>query len=1061
MDYELRSLLERHGVPQHFRNKLVHESVGITSLAQFAKAAIDEKDMVEFVRDELGITPRGDRANFLLAWEEARRIRKLEADKEIELSPKTSAITEETVEFPPKKEDVYATKTSEADSDTTCAGSSVNAVKALKDVKAEVAIPLTPVPPPGKPRPPSPKKEIAVHSDVGLGYGASSIATDNGTSSSGQEHQSHSRNRTSTSLDGTLQGFHSGPETADQGRSSGDGKGQGLSFEKQDKGRRNIKSRNAKPEQEQSANPEGVVLDIIDGFRWAASIGRVPESDNKQIEVEFNIDHKLFEVGGMGGRVVSKVSAESKEAFLVTDEAIDTAIPIQAGWRVVACNGKCDSGPGVLQEARAAQEAGNQVTITFEFPCMLDESVAKRLLDTSTARLKLQKLSNKSLDKSYLENPDFQRLLVEGGAVRETQVLLGEKDAVEVQKVNNAFTACKKGDVEFLTKVTRDPKFPLDGFSERDGSGNVMLHHAADLQCVQLLLEVEPGVRGLLNSDGQSPLHTFVLRNPKDTKATPKMFHEKLADLFRLDCRGVSAAMRKQSAAQEEMLKLVPPWSAFRAALEKSRYLEIHSELKALNATWEVPWRFALPFHLFGENAVWEGGQHTKISTERLKVLWKTLRRTFAEAEAKKYGATDLLRELLLASKGPCVLGNVSKNREPFDPREPYRKTLFVAISRLRNKVKAHLNQMFEEKTVGPAGDWLKAQEDFVAEDIQHDSLLADAGLNPKELWSKGIRFRISEPEWVAKSFRLDHIYKDLQEVGMVGALRSQDGVHDLLEMAKSSIEDPKIRIDEQDCFVARWFGAWLRGCCQKRQTDIARAIQQLVGLPEDSGSKRFFAREAAKEFPRICEKTCEIFQKFLEKMNSESRTLDITDSSAKRLLRWSAGFITDINGCTYVAQSVEDLQRVATKILADCCNVDGSGPKLRQVKNGFHKDKSSPSGYRDMKFLVEDGDMLVEVQLLLDFMYLEKELMHVPYEFFRGSFDWPHLWQVNDSLKSKGDSDDALGTDKSDSEHIDDSGDSFKSDFEQIDDADDSDDSRSTNKSFGDNLSSHVAVAI
>merc|ERR1719223_1101503 len=102
--------------------------------------------------------------------------------------------------------------------------------------------------------------------------------------------------------------------------------------------------------------------------------------------------------------------------------------------------------------------------------------------------------------------------MVDASAVFEVETLLGLKSGHVMQLSRELFVAAKRGDAQGLRDLLKHQDCSADLLLQRDGGGNVVLHHAANLECAALLVEAEPRAKQVLNARGHSPVHTYVLR---------------------------------------------------------------------------------------------------------------------------------------------------------------------------------------------------------------------------------------------------------------------------------------------------------------------------------------------------------------------------------------------------------------------------------------------------------------------------------------------------------------------------------------------------------------------
>eukprot|EP00746_Dinoflagellata_sp_MGD_P066942 gnl/MRDRNA2_/MRDRNA2_27666_c0_seq1.p1 gnl/MRDRNA2_/MRDRNA2_27666_c0~~gnl/MRDRNA2_/MRDRNA2_27666_c0_seq1.p1 ORF type:complete len:1022 (+),score=266.46 gnl/MRDRNA2_/MRDRNA2_27666_c0_seq1:47-3112(+) len=717
------------------------------------------------------------------------------------------------------------------------------------------------------------------------------------------------------------------------------------------------------------------------------------------VEMQFPPGHKLFKVGGKAGDIVVKaMGGQDSKALVLCDVAEDIYLGIQQGWKIVSCDGIKLPGPEAMRCASLSHQAGRICSIGFEVDEHTMQVLGREILKQTKARLDLNEaLGNRSLEQlgdltsqekhAFLQKSNIASLMVAACDVFQLQALLGVKSGKELQAGRDLFSAAQHGDLAALRRLADDPEVDC---LQRDSYGNLPLHHVASLECAQFLVEQEPKSIGIKNKLGQTPMQAYVIRRPQQSEASAllKTFRESVDQFLLFDEQGVSAAMRTGGLTRTGIAAMLPCWADIQAALAKEDITEILPALERLS----IHWQEVIAFHCFGEPIIWQDGFHTELSEAHLKEVWKTLKMVFVEArEEKQKHAPDILRKLLQATRGPFS--------NHFDPRLPYREELMFAAWRLQETSATALHGIYEGLT-GEAAEWAKNAEDVLTEEVKQDEFLTKVCIEPEKLWGKGLHFGVTPPSWLAEP-DLTQVMADLRQVGMVGAFDGHSDVYEMLQLADNQFQQHGLSasfiISEQDCVIARWFAAWLRGVCQQHQDSVARAVQELLGSAVVPG-ENFFSRTEAKGFKRICERLQEIFQEFLEMLKEVPTDVNVATMDFKMLMQQAAAFITDINGCTFIASTIDDAQAAFSRLT-------NSKAKLQRTKNGFLGSRNSASGYRDMKLFVElpgEHRLLVEVQIILRSYFNEKHFMHLPYELFRGSLDWSHLSSLIGKYKDK-----------------------------------------------------------
>eukprot|EP00746_Dinoflagellata_sp_MGD_P001265 gnl/MRDRNA2_/MRDRNA2_102381_c0_seq1.p1 gnl/MRDRNA2_/MRDRNA2_102381_c0~~gnl/MRDRNA2_/MRDRNA2_102381_c0_seq1.p1 ORF type:complete len:877 (+),score=177.29 gnl/MRDRNA2_/MRDRNA2_102381_c0_seq1:76-2631(+) len=806
--------------------------------------------------------------------------------------------------------------------------------------------------------------------------------------------------------------------------------------------------------------------------RPSSSANRPPSSQSQRthiIELGFSPQHPLFEVGGRSGSVITKLKQPDLKyhqgnnrtdlAIWEIDEASDVQIQVQTGWKIIACNGVVGDGPASMKEAEKAKKKGLWSVIAFEIPEMCARDLGYRRVRTSTEQFELKrKLGNKSLGqmgelsesekKDYLRSASVLTSIVDSSAVFETEVLLGQKKGSSMERIREMFTAAKRGDAKFLEKTLQewreqDPETLAKALLQRDGGGNVILHHAANQACAKLLAEAEPSALSIKNKAKQTPLHTYLGRVPEATESPWKDLQENISQYFCLDAKGLSAAMQTEGAAREKMKTLVAPWSDFMAALTKD-VREMPSALQTLEDWWGVPWGDGLAFHLFGETQVWKKGQHTKLSRQRLGIFWQGMERAFEGCRLRYDGAEPgpvekLTRMLLAASRGP--------NHTSLDPRGPYRQALLAATEQLEAKSAEVMATVCKMEQSAHPEDYAKLQaigSYFPGkETVATDSIWQQLGLEPE------LRHDLQTPSWVS-NHDLEGIFKDLSAIGALGEATKEDAAYDLLQLVYADVDDDAVvQLDKMELNITRWHAAWLRGIFQGHLNPVSQAIQSAcfpskqspeptgfscgklceklvdlltnrtrvkeIDLQTDSDlPEKFCSRHEAKSFMRICAKLVDVLKKWggrLKECSAETGKPEL----AKDFLMTSSNLVLDILGTTFIADSPAELVEVYERLtgIKKDGKQSGSAPEIMGVPgafNGFASDVKAKGGYRDIKLWVEvqcgqphwipnydvgfgvQQTLLVETQLLLRGLFEEKHWSHLAYELRRGSFDWGHM---------------------------------------------------------------------
>jgi len=344
-----------------------------------------------------------------------------------------------------------------------------------------------------------------------------------------------------------------------------------------------------------------------------------------------------------------------------------------------------------------------------------------------------------------------------------------------------------------------------------------------------------------------------------------------------------------------------------------------------------------------------------------------------------------VLRDLVEASKGPTC--------SPFDPREPYRDSLVRAAFKLQASFNTDFDKLYRGLN-GESSDWLRTLEDSFGDDIEKDSFFVQTGFPPCRLRGEGLRFRVELPQWLTNHDLLQ-VYHDLEKVGCVGAFESRDGVYEMLHLADGQQQGAVI--NEDDCFLARWFAAWLRGLCQGRQAEVAFTMKAVLA-PGPGQEQNFMPRTEAKSFIRTCEEVADTFVVLLDHFRQDRSCRD--KSCIDRIFRQAAAFVANINGCIYVAETGTNLHAA---VLAIQNAAEAGKFKIMRMKNGFVNHAATEAGYRELTIWLELAEhLLVEVQLHLKVFFDGWHFLQLPVDFCKCLLDWPHLAFLIRSLQQQ-----------------------------------------------------------
>jgi len=275
------------------------------------------------------------------------------------------------------------------------------------------------------------------------------------------------------------------------------------------------------------------------------------------VDLRVHPGHRGFVVGGRRASIVVKVIGSQDSRVLVeTDQALDARILIKQGWKALACDGIRSQGDEVLRAAGLARREGRDCLISFEVDADTVRHLGWRIIRKQLARRELtETFGNRSLEQldelsrtekaHNLRSLRVQWHVGDASAVLEVEVLLNRKSGKAMQLSNDIFVAAKRGDYKTVVGMVEHTGFSADIFLQRDGGGNVVLHHAATLPIAKFLAEHEPSAKTILNAQGQVPLLTYLRRCPEESDVLESLAVSD-SDVLLQDINGMSAAMIAQ-----------------------------------------------------------------------------------------------------------------------------------------------------------------------------------------------------------------------------------------------------------------------------------------------------------------------------------------------------------------------------------------------------------------------------------------------------------------------------------------------------------------------------------
>lgn len=746
------------------------------------------------------------------------------------------------------------------------------------------------------------------------------------------------------------------------------------------------------------------------------------EQEPPQIIATMPPEHPGFKLGGPDKcTVMEDLSTDLEVNIEISDGVsggVERKLPVQNGWRARKYRGLDLDGEPV--EETEPEKIMERMSETRVKPCQVtfevDLNELEKSFQMSEAERKQQQAqqeltktigSAEAISESAPEeiqemakDATVQKLVVGAKAVQHAQVLIGhasftaKKTAALMRDIQEAV---KINDVEAVTEmlVEAKRKGKLETvLSQRDCTGNIPIHHTKSPEMFQLLQDHNwEGMdqSKVTNDEGETGIQRQIkYSDPQIRKRSIEMMaRETPYELFKLEpsnnvCIAMTNCEEVRNLAVRVPWRPIPTWEDVVAALN-SDTTDMLRQLELLipgDDSCKDGWKGLLSFHVFGEPEIWKKGVHTDTSKTRLGLkgpVWAALERCLQEVLDRKKGADRVVRELLSATRGP--------RHKLLDPRKPYRSRLLAFAERLDRKSGGRFDVISSAQSRQELVDII-AVESFMNQ--------SEAGLPAKLGLSRKMhtRFNLKEPDWVSASENdLAAMAKDLEEVGMIGdgALGKQDAAYDMLKIANGRISEDEsvVKMEDQDVLCMKWYAAWLRGICNinlPKINDVLRTAGGDVALKPGA----FLSRSQAKGIDRIYEKLSEFILAAQKEMEKSADAQDEKNQIHTRLfLRTVANLCVDILGVTFICDTIPEMLQVYERLS------HSERIQVIQVKNGFSK----RSGYRDLKIFVdvrhnfvETNTFVVEVQLMLRELYEEKEWSHLPYEMFRGSFDWGHL---------------------------------------------------------------------
>eukprot|EP00401_Gymnodinium_catenatum_P025493 CAMPEP_0117496336 /NCGR_PEP_ID=MMETSP0784-20121206/20601_1 /TAXON_ID=39447 /ORGANISM="" /LENGTH=804 /DNA_ID=CAMNT_0005291297 /DNA_START=111 /DNA_END=2522 /DNA_ORIENTATION=- len=650
----------------------------------------------------------------------------------------------------------------------------------------------------------------------------------------------------------------------------------------------------------------------------------------------------------------------------------------------------------------------------------------------------------KAQEKSQvLETHDAVNRLLDNSGVDELTVLLGQKEAKDIDKCHALWTKLRSGVI-----VTLDDVQGVD-LHYSDQWGNTPLHMMQTTNHVQTLLQVAPGERASLletrNHNGETAVASVMQRaSGTDQRAGIVNVLSKCAHSA-LNLARMEGSVMPEGDDEKEALSPTVAWNEVRAVLVSETVQDFLQGVDNLSKSIEVArpgvyaddyagfWTEVLFEHCFGcleVGPIASGApstvrsmKHTDVSRQRLLDVFRTIElllracSDLTRSAEDAHDLKDIAKGLLTATKGPEAPG--------FDPREPYRKAFVTLVRDLQRRTARMLQDVFAAAKKDEPGAVREVQEFPVGELLGVDTSGAAARhangrLRMDSMIVAGddqVARPLYTPEWVLGQYLDDDAWQGLQRSGVVTS------ASDIVRIGNSGQTLPAEGMTAERMRFSRLHAVWLRGFCNDLQQQIGEALRAALQLEGDpargpcpavGGAKirAFRARAEAKGVPRLLEKMHEALDEELSAVETRSllkRNLaekagsrwegETPERTALRELLTPACYVCDINGAEVVVDTFAELAVIYKALLSRTIMQDGH--QVVRTKNGFSSripkaDIDAKGGYRDLKVWIDVrvGETVVaaELQLHIRGFHELKRVMHLPYECSRGSFDHPHL---------------------------------------------------------------------
>lgn len=594
------------------------------------------------------------------------------------------------------------------------------------------------------------------------------------------------------------------------------------------------------------------------------------------------------------------------------------------------------AGPAPVPAPRRARTAGALVGLSRKASGLIDSEPARRT--SVTCGEELFELDADEFDAEVFEK--FQALLAPvkeddvDTVVRELSLLnrpARKKEILDRSQQTPDYKSYWKVAVANMRRIRErnTQKVIHAALNRRDDHSEVLLHKVKSIAMYHVLLNHNKAAEDYRNWDGHTPLQVYTNSCTDDIDQIVRLAKDDIGQMLTLDGDNVSTCMRLGRDGRAVVETHFSDWDLVQKAL-RSPY-----PLATLKKVVSPPgfWTEVLHYHLFHEHEVWEKGRMSSRAQTRLMELWRSIRSLLLAIGDRSNGDTELavatralseVKALLHATKGPRTL----------DARQPYRAELTRYMAQLQLQSQRVLEDFYDGLS-GVAASELRGIPSGLHPELVPDPLVKKTGIQQSLRMDYDLScaeghagervsstmgaarvMKLEPPPWVFSNKPAENkreVLEDLMSVGMI----ENDG-HEAFQLVRLAVGGLSYKEGDSDYHfqTLHWYAAWLRGTCQvnqgyikDRMMEALGALGPVEGYKGQTGNISF--RREAKGFPRICEKTwermAEIRQELQEIRERDSNQFT-ADEQFKILMSQTAAYICDIAGCTFIAESPEEL---------------------------------------------------------------------------------------------------------------------------------------------------------